>query len=78
MYCSPDLAVGAPYENNGAVYVYLGGADGLASKPSQIIYAPTDGVTSPQTFGQSISKGADIDGNFYNGLSQFFLLSNGF
>lgn len=68
----PDLAVGAPYEQNGAVYIYLGGPDGLASKPSQIIYAPNppEGVIVPQTFGQSLSKGADIDGNLYLGMAE--------
>lgn len=51
------------------MYIYLGGPDGLANKPSQIIQAPppADGVTIPQTFGQSLSKGADIDGNLYLG-----------
>ncbi|KAG4071617.1 hypothetical protein HA402_011771 [Bradysia odoriphaga] len=66
-----DLAVGAPYENEGAVYIYLGGPDGLANKPSQIIYAPPspESVPIPQTFGQSLSKGADIDGNLYLDLA---------
>ncbi|KAJ6640899.1 Integrin alpha-PS3 [Pseudolycoriella hygida] len=66
-----DLAVGAPYENDGAVYIFLGGPDGLSSKPSQIIYAPSpsEGAILPQTFGQSLSKGADVDGNLYLDLA---------
>lgn len=66
-----DLAVGAPYENDGAVYIFLGGPDGLSNKPSQIIYAPTppEGVAIQQTFGQALSKGADIDGNLYLDLA---------
>jgi hypothetical protein len=31
-----DIAVGAPYEGNGAVYIYLGSAQGLIPDPSQV------------------------------------------
>jgi hypothetical protein len=31
-----DIAVGAPYEGKGAVYVYLGSAQGLIPEPSQV------------------------------------------
>jgi hypothetical protein len=31
-----DIAVGAPYEGNGAVYIYLGSAQGLIPEPSQV------------------------------------------
>lgn len=32
-----DLAVGAPYEEDGgAVYIYLGSKDGLITTPSQV------------------------------------------
>lgn len=31
-----DLAVGAPYEDSGVVYIYLGSAQGLISEPSQV------------------------------------------
>lgn len=31
-----DIAVGAPYEGNGVVYIYLGSKSGLISKPSQV------------------------------------------
>jgi hypothetical protein len=31
-----DIAVGAPYEGNGAVYIYLGSAQGLIADPSQV------------------------------------------
>lgn len=65
-----DIAVGAPYEDNGAVYIYLGGANGLISKPSQRLAAPYNGNVAPFTphmFGQSLSKGSDIDQNNYLG-----------
>lgn len=31
-----DLAIGAPYEGNGVVYIYLGSKDGIVRKPSQV------------------------------------------
>lgn len=31
-----DVAIGAPYEGNGAVYIYLGSKDGLIKEPSQV------------------------------------------
>ena len=31
-----DVAVGAPYEGLGVVYIFLGGRDGLSAKPSQV------------------------------------------
>lgn len=61
-----DIAVGAPYEENGVVYVYHGSAEGIKHKPAQIIQA----VTIDQQikgFGIGLSKGVDIDGNHYNG-----------
>lgn len=65
-----DIAVGAPYEDNGAVYIYLGSKDGLIAKPSQIISAIDLGLlTSPiKTFGSSLSGGIDLDNNTYPDL----------
>lgn len=65
-----DIAVGAPYEDNGAVYIYLGGPNGIISKPSQRLAAPYNGNVAPFTphmFGHGLSKGSDIDGNYYLG-----------
>lgn len=31
-----DIAIGAPYEGNGTVYIYLGSKDGLILEPSQV------------------------------------------
>ena len=32
-----DLAVGAPYEGNGVVYIYLGSKHGIITEPSQVL-----------------------------------------
>ncbi|XP_030567984.1 integrin alpha-PS1 [Drosophila novamexicana] len=63
-----DLAVGAPYEGDGVVYVYLGSKQGLNEKPSQRIQASELGRNLPQpirTFGISIAGNTDLDGNSY-------------
>lgn len=68
------MAVGAPYENNGAVYIFLGSANGLLAKASQRITAPSsNSLTDPSMapthmFGYGVSKGVDIDGNNYLGI----------
>ncbi|XP_054088333.1 integrin alpha-PS1 isoform X2 [Zeugodacus cucurbitae] len=62
-----DLAVGAPYEGDGVVYIYLGSLTGLVSKPAQRIQASDLGLLPHplHTFGSSISGGTDLDGNSY-------------
>jgi len=64
-----DLAVGAPYEGSGAVYIYYGSADGLAGTHSQRIYA-RDLVTNAalSAFGASLAGAADLDDNGYPDL----------
>ncbi|XP_061500980.1 integrin alpha-PS3 [Anopheles gambiae] len=65
-----DIAVGAPFEGNGAVYIFLGSVDGLQSKPSQRLTAPANELLSPQPmFGFALSRGSDIDANGYNDLA---------
>jgi len=62
-----DLAVGAPYEGQGAVYIFHGGPEGLRSEPSQRIYAgqlPST-VQPLRTFGHTLSAGVDMDLNGY-------------
>jgi hypothetical protein len=71
-----DIAISAPFEGNGAVYIFLGGPDGLSSKPIQKISAPSE-LPIPyegfqeQTamFGHGISRGVDIDGNGYRDIA---------
>ncbi|XP_072270830.1 integrin alpha-3 isoform X2 [Pyxicephalus adspersus] len=61
-----DLAVGAPFEEMGKVYIYHSKASGLQSKPSQIIEGSQ--VGGIPTFGYSISGGVDVDDNSYPDL----------
>lgn len=67
-----DVAIGAPYEDDGAVYIYLGSKNGLTDKPSQIIRPSDLGLTSGlkpiRTFGSSLSGGIDLDSNSYPDL----------
>ncbi|XP_030052652.1 integrin alpha-7 isoform X2 [Microcaecilia unicolor] len=60
-----DIAVGAPFDGAGKVYIYHGSSIGIIPKPAQIL----DGVgVGVKTFGYSISGGVDIDGNSYPDL----------
>lgn len=68
-----DLAIGAPYDEKGAVYIYLGSAEGLIIEPSQVIR--TDDLAKEvrnrrdlRTFGYSLSGGMDLDDNGYPDL----------
>lgn len=65
-----DIAIGAPYEGNGVVYIYLGGKNGLSARPSQTISSADLGLVRNQiqTFGSSLSGGIDVDGNSYPDL----------
>ncbi|XP_056638036.1 integrin alpha-PS1-like isoform X2 [Diorhabda sublineata] len=59
-----DVAIGAPYENDyGAVYIYLGSANGLSNEPSQIIREK-----NIRALGYSLSGGLDMDNNGYPDL----------
>ncbi|KFQ94651.1 Integrin alpha-6, partial [Nipponia nippon] len=58
----PDIAVGAPYDGFGKVYVYHGSKDGINTKPAQIL----DGEkTGTNFFGYSIAGNMDLDKNSY-------------
>jgi len=66
---TPDLAVGAPYEGTGAVYIYHGSPDGLSSVHSQRIYAgDLASNVAFHAFGSSMAGGADLDDNGYPDL----------
>lgn len=57
-----DLAVGAPYEGDGAVYIFHGSPSGLKTDFSQRIYTSDLPSASPlKTFGYSLSGGEDLD-----------------
>lgn len=61
-----DVAIGAPYENDGegVVYIYRGSLDGLVKTPMQVIKGSS---VSPgvKTFGYSLSGKLDLDDNGY-------------
>ncbi|MEE6489625.1 hypothetical protein FKM82_015631 [Ascaphus truei] len=59
----PDIAVGAPYEKGfGKVYVYHGSANGIITKPSQVIDGMSQNI---RLFGYSIAGNMDLDKNSY-------------
>lgn len=61
-----DLAVGAPYEGRGAVYIFRGSPDGLPAVHSQRIYAgDLASNLAFRAFGSSLAGGADLDRSGY-------------
>ncbi|XP_066527956.1 integrin alpha-7 isoform X2 [Hoplias malabaricus] len=61
-----DIAVGAPFDGDGKVFIFRGSSTGIDTKPSQILDGLNAGV---KRFGYSISGGLDIDGNLYPDLA---------
>ncbi|KAL2776284.1 integrin alpha-7 isoform 6 [Daubentonia madagascariensis] len=61
----PDIAVGAPFDGDGKVFIYHGSSLGVVTKPSQVLEGEAVGVRS---FGYSLSGGLDVDGNHYPDL----------
>uniref|UniRef100_A0AAY4ELT5 Integrin alpha-2 domain-containing protein n=1 Tax=Denticeps clupeoides TaxID=299321 RepID=A0AAY4ELT5_9TELE len=61
-----DIAVGAPFDGDGKVFIYRGLSSGLDTKPSQVLDGAAVGV---KRFGYSISGGLDVDGNRYPDLA---------
>ncbi|KAG7478239.1 hypothetical protein MATL_G00077890 [Megalops atlanticus] len=57
-----DIAVGAPFDGDGKVFIYRGSSSGIVTKPSQVLDGVSVGV---KRFGYSISGCLDIDGNSY-------------
>lgn len=62
-----DLAVGAPYEDDGvgAVYIYMGSRTGLSSRYSQKLEPRKFKYGDFRGFGMAISRGIDVDFNKY-------------
>ncbi|XP_040395363.1 integrin alpha-7 isoform X2 [Cygnus olor] len=60
-----DLAVGAPFDGAGKVYIYHGSNLGIVAKPAQVLDGEGVGVTA---FGYALSGGLDVDGNLYPDL----------
>ncbi|XP_052021876.1 integrin alpha-7 isoform X2 [Apodemus sylvaticus] len=61
----PDIAVGAPFDGDGKVFIYHGSGLGVVIKPSQVLEGEAVGIKS---FGYSLSGGLDVDGNHYPDL----------
>ncbi|XP_016069890.1 PREDICTED: integrin alpha-7 isoform X3 [Miniopterus natalensis] len=61
----PDIAVGAPFDGDGKVFIYHGSSLGVVTKPSQVLEGE---AVSLKSFGYSLSGGLDMDGNHYPDL----------
>ncbi|XP_051271455.1 integrin alpha-7 isoform X2 [Dicentrarchus labrax] len=57
-----DIAVGAPFDGDGKVFIYRGSHAGIETKPAQVLDGRDFDV---RRFGYSISGGLDIDNNQY-------------
>ncbi|XP_053674657.1 integrin alpha-PS3-like [Anopheles nili] len=68
-----DIAIGAPFEGDGVVYVFLGSPSGVQPRPSQRLVPSMVGSSpptyTPRMFGHALSRGVDIDGNGYPDLA---------
>ncbi|XP_054849097.1 integrin alpha-3 [Eublepharis macularius] len=62
-----DIAIGAPFEGYGKVYIYHSSSKKLFKKPQQIISGEDIG-SGIKTFGYSFNGGMDVDGNSYPDL----------
>ncbi|XP_015269163.1 PREDICTED: integrin alpha-3 [Gekko japonicus] len=62
-----DIAIGAPFEGWGKVYIYQSSSERLFEKPQQVISGEDIG-SGIKTFGYSFSGGMDVDGNSYPDL----------
>uniref|UniRef100_A0A3Q3FP23 Integrin subunit alpha 7 n=1 Tax=Labrus bergylta TaxID=56723 RepID=A0A3Q3FP23_9LABR len=61
-----DIAVGAPFDGDGKVFIYRGSDAGIETKPAQVLDGRDFDV---RRFGYSISGGLDIDNNQYPDLA---------
>lgn len=60
-----DFAVGAPFQDTGRVYIWLGSETGITEQYSQVIQGKSLSNGGFNTFGYSINGGMDVDGNSY-------------
>ncbi|KAL7395617.1 hypothetical protein ABVT39_020294 [Epinephelus coioides] len=61
-----DIAVGAPYDGSGRVYLYYGTSHGIHQKPVQVL---SPGSKEATLFGYSLSGNLDVDNNQYPDLA---------
>ncbi|XP_016013951.2 integrin alpha-3 [Rousettus aegyptiacus] len=63
-----DIAVGAPFEGLGTVYIYHSSSRGLLQQPQQMIHGEKLRIPGLATFGYSLSGQMDVDENSYPDL----------
>ena len=63
-----DVVIGAPYDENGKIFVYLGSKDFNPEKPDQILKASDLPVPNIKTFGYSLGGGYDLDLNNHSDI----------
>ncbi|XP_005868271.1 PREDICTED: integrin alpha-3, partial [Myotis brandtii] len=63
-----DIAVGAPFEGLGTVYIYHSSSRGLLQQPQQVIRGEQLGLPGLASFGYSLSGKMDVDENLYPDL----------
>ncbi|KAJ0070270.1 hypothetical protein NL108_007591 [Boleophthalmus pectinirostris] len=63
-----DIAVGAPFDDNGAgkVYIYHGSAQGINTTPAQVLSGKENNI---KFFGYSLAGNMDLDSNSYPDLA---------
>uniref|UniRef100_A0A3Q2YE91 Integrin alpha-6-like n=1 Tax=Hippocampus comes TaxID=109280 RepID=A0A3Q2YE91_HIPCM len=61
-----DIAVGAPYDGSGRVYLYCGSSSGINRKAAQVLSPGSKKIT---LFGYSLAGNLDIDDNQYPDLA---------
>ncbi len=63
-FFSTDLAVGAPFEGDGVVYIFRGSSKGISQPAAQRIPASDLLAARPlKSFGYTIQGGLDMDDN---------------
>ncbi|XP_033911681.3 integrin alpha-3b [Acipenser ruthenus] len=60
-----DIAIGAPFDGSGKVFLYRSSTEGLSKEPSQVIDGNEIGASGIKMFGYAINGGLDVDDNSY-------------
>ncbi|XP_033913811.3 integrin alpha-3-like isoform X2 [Acipenser ruthenus] len=60
-----DIAIGAPFDGSGKVFLYQSSKEGLSKEARQVIDGSEIGTGGIKTFGYSINGGLDVDENSY-------------
>jgi len=64
-----DVVIGAPYDGNGKVFVYLGGEEFNPEVPDQVLVAEDLPSVGIKTFGYSLGGGYDLDLNNHSDIT---------